>query len=683
MAPAIVAQRLAGPALALAAVVATAVEPRQMQVDSTKETEDKELQASLEETARRTLRQRCNDAMLGTASTPSDPAALIDAALAAALLSLAPDDPEVLMARIVRAGLEWDIDRRAWMLIDAFDAWRAATNAIPPGDLSEDLSPTLAAAEAAVAKVQSKLVEVERRLKPKLAELRDDAVTLLRASVEALEQDLSAAVELALILADLERRAVLDTGLGIALHVDRRTYARTLSVLVTLYLETNRIDEAEQMLRQVYRLQESSDTFEERFIEICLRGDLLLRRRVFGTAHQLFSNLLQLCYNDYQMSIVIGSIAAAEFGLGHQEEGAALCRALLGLSLDSTAPMASNETIGCGVHPSVHRDALLHAMHCATRPTSATRSMPDDAAPAPGTPPPAVPTSAAATAPATPDTDAAAIAAAAIAAAAAELPAGWVPDHDELTGMVYASSPVAPYTDQLGPKQLLDVCIARLGAYVLRLSKGGGPLSRASPMHTINVALPFAMPRESTNFVSAATVLPGGGDSADLSPREYSAVMSGCMAALAQSTVLSLRILVGLLAGNRDANFAAWSQAFGVLAVDIANTMSRAAELKSLFERAGYRDCFLKHTPPGEGFQQLDIEGVHSTRSDERVLVATILVVIPQPAGNQPCRRVADCLSRAKALASRSGTWIFVVVIDVGKLRNNSNVRSFGTPPAS
>ena len=62
MAPAIVAQRLAGPALA--AVVATAVEPRQMQVDSTKETEDKELQASLEETARRTLRQRCNDDML-------------------------------------------------------------------------------------------------------------------------------------------------------------------------------------------------------------------------------------------------------------------------------------------------------------------------------------------------------------------------------------------------------------------------------------------------------------------------------------------------------------------------------------------------------------------------------------------------------------------------------------------
>ena len=149
--------------------------------------------------------------------------------------------------------------------------------------------------------------------------------------------------------------------------------------------------------------------------------------------------------------------------------------------------------------------------------------------------------------------------------------------------------------------------------------------------------------------------------------------------------MISLRILVNLLAGNRDANlnFAAWSQAFGVLAVDIASTMSRAAELKSLFERAGYRDCFLKVDPPVAGFQQLDIEGVDSTRSNERVLVATILVVIPQPAGNKPCRRVADCLGQAKTLARRSGTWIFVVVIDVGKLKNRSNIRSFGTPPAS
>jgi hypothetical protein len=61
------------------------------------------------------------------------------------------------------------------------------------------------------------------------------------------------------------------------------------------------------------------------------------------------------------------------------------------------------------------------------------------------------------------------------------------------------------------------------------------------------------------------------------------------------------------------------------------------------------------------------------------------LVVIPQPAGNQPRRRVADCLRQAKmiitALASRIGTWIFVVVIDVGKLKNKSGRRSFGTPP--
>ena len=110
--------------------------------------------------------------------------------------------------------------------------------------------------------------------------------------------------------------------------------------------------------------------------------------------------------------------------------------------------------------------------------------------------------------------------------------------------------------------------------------------------------------------------------------------------------------------------------------------MSQDDELKSLFKSAGYQLCFLKHTPPGDGFQQLDIEGFHST-DGERALVATILVVIPQPAGVGPCRRVALCLKQAKALASQSGTWVFVVVIDVGKLKNKSGHRSFGTPPPS
>ena len=111
--------------------------------------------------------------------------------------------------------------------------------------------------------------------------------------------------------------------------------------------------------------------------------------------------------------------------------------------------------------------------------------------------------------------------------------------------------------------------------------------------------------------------------------------------------------------------------------------MSQDDELKSLFKSAGFQHCWLKHTPPGDGFQRLDIEGVHSTSTNWRRLVATILVVIPQPAGVGPCRRVALCLKQAKALASQSGTWVFVVVIDVGKLNNKSAHRSFGTPPPS
>jgi hypothetical protein len=44
---------------------------------------------------------------------------------------------------------------------------------------------------------------------------------------------------------------------------------------------------------------------------------------------------------------------------------------------------------------------------------------------------------------------------------------------------------------------------------------------------------------------------------------------------------------------------------------------------------------------------------------------------------------VAECLKHAKAHADRPGSWVFVVVIDVGKLKNKSGHRSFGTPPPS
>jgi tetratricopeptide (TPR) repeat protein len=637
------------------------------------------VRASLEEDmemARRTLKQKCNNA-LRTATTTSDRAAKLDAALAAALLSLDPSDHAILMADIVRASHEEDIDQRAVRLTDVLVRCRAATQALPRGDLTEDLEPHLAAAQAVLSNLQSKLEFVERRLKGKLLDLRVEAIQQLVASEEA--PDRAAAVELALLLADLEQRAFFDAALGIALHVDRRTWVRALCVLVTLLLETNRTDEAQKVLRVVFRLQSHSDTSEERFIVYSLLGAVYIQQQEFNLAHNLFSKLLPHCDDDYRRSVVVGSIAAAEFGLGNREAAATLCSGLLGLSLDSTAPMASNGTIGCVVCPSVHLKPLLHAMG---RSTTKFGGRADDAAPAPGTPPPAGPASAAASAPTTPEAKADAIA-----AAAAALSTGirWVPDADPNTGTEYESSPDAPYTSDLYPRQLLEICSKRLGDYVLALSGGGFALDQASTVYVAEVGLPYAMPKRSKNNVVVANRLTGtcrGPGSADLSARKYIELVSRCIAALAPQAMVSLGILVDLLGGGRDVTFPMWSRPFEVLAVDIANTMSQDEDVL-LFESAGYQHCFLQDRPPVAGFQQLNIQGAHSTSSGKRALVATILVVIPQPAGNHPCRRVADCLKQAKALASRSGTWVFVVVIDVGKLGNKSGCRSFGTPPPS
>jgi tetratricopeptide (TPR) repeat protein len=578
----------------------------------------------------------------------------------------------------VRASLEEDIDQRAVRLTDVLVRCRAATQALPRGDLTEDLEPHLAAAQAAISNLQSKLEFVERRLKGKLLDLRVEAIQQLVASEEA--PDRAAAVELALLLADLEQRAFFDAALGIALHVDRRTWVRALCVLVTLLLETNRTDEAQKVLRVVFRLQSHSDTSEERFIVYSLLGAVYIQQQEFNLAHNLFSKLLPHCDDDYRRSVVVGSIAAAEFGLGNREAAATLCSGLLGLSLDSTAPMASNGTIGCVVCPSVHLKPLLHAMG---RSTTKFGGRADDAAPAPGTPPPAGPASAAASAPTTPEAKADAIA-----AAAAALSTGirWVPDADPNTGTEYESSPDAPYTSDLYPRQLLEICSKRLGDYVLALSGGGFALDQASTVYVAEVGLPYAMPKRSKNNVVVANRLTGtcrGPGSADLSARKYIELVSRCIAALAPQAMVSLGILVDLLGGGRDVTFPMWSRPFEVLAVDIANTMSQDEDVKLLFESAGYQHCFLQDRPPVAGFQQLNIQGAHSTSSGKRALVATILVVIPQPAGNHPCRRVADCLKQAKALASRSGTWVFVVVIDVGKLGNKSGCRSFGTPPPS
>ena len=245
-----------------------------------------------------------------------------------------------------------------------------------------------------------------------------------------------------------------------------------------------------------------------------------------------------------------------------------------------------------------------------------------------------------------------------------------------------ASSHPAPYTDKQGPKQLLEVAVTGLAGSVLALSQGGAALQQGSPMLVVYAVMPCESPARTKNFVSAATLLPSGGQT--LSANEYSEVVSRCLDSLAPQAVVSLGILVRQLirVRPRKTAFHHWSPAFDVVASDIARTMSRAAELKRLFAQAGYRECFLKHKPPGDGFQQLQIAGFTST-GDEPVVVASILVVIPQDAGDHPCRRVADCLKHAKAHAGRPGSWVFVVVIDVGKLRNKSAHRWFGTPPPS
>ena len=77
-----------------------------------------------------------------------------------------------------------------------------------------------------------------------------------------------------------------------------------------------------------------------------------------------------------------------------------------------------------------------------------------------------------------------------------------------------------------------------------------------------------------------------------------------------------------------------WAEGYGLLHrhraavwecldhTDIASTMNQ-----------GFRNCHLKHNPPSDGFQQLDIHGFPSTQAGGGPeLVAAILVVIPQDA---------------------------------------------------
>ncbi len=120
------------------------------------------------------------------------------------------------------------------------------------------------------------------------------------------------------------------------------------------------------------------------------------------------------------------------------------------------------------------------------------------------------------------------------------------------------------------------------------------------------------------------------------------------------------------------------------MSLAIASSLCKADPTTRLFAKE-YERWFVKLANTANGLSQVEVCGFRkgAALGASAELIATILVVIPQRAGRRPCRRVVACLEQAKTLASHVGSWVFVVVIDVGKLSNNSRIRSFGKPPAS
>jgi hypothetical protein len=594
------------------------------------------------------LERAFNDAVDAKRAEPgcAEAAAAVEDALAAMKTLLGPDHPSVLSAMGGKADSNVELVTRATEFQVAFLAWRKAYDAAngqgsrtvvdTDSDTPEETGRDSAATDLA-ANLARNLSDVGDRLKERLLAVKgaliEEVATRLEsmnASHEGFEHSAKdKTVALCRALADLETFFSADSGLTLSMQADAFTIAATLGLQAAMEFSVGNRTDATSTLQTALELPgvnlggidftEAAKALQARLLESLVAEACVITNRYGDACTVLLPMLSTLAGVDDDVDELCNLRfieARAHMGLGNLIEAEVSLQWVLD-HLSPESPVATSPCLWAYTELLVKGDGLSSGAeayydHCFVefqlkqlllllgkhRTTPLTWSAPAGtcaplAAPGTqaGTPQRAPPSAAAADTPVTPE---AASCAAAIEAAAAALPFGWVPGPDKLTGMVCASSPDAPYTDEQGPQRLLDVCRKRLGDYVLGLSKNGADLIRASPIYASNVLLPFALPKESTNFVSASALLKcAGSDSADLSPRVYSEVVSSCIAALAHSTVVSLGILVALLGGARDASFPAWRSAFGVLAVDIAQTMSRAAEMKGLFERAGYRHCSL------------------------------------------------------------------------------------------
>jgi hypothetical protein len=290
------------------------------------------------------------------------------------------------------------------------------------------------------------------------------------------------------------------------------------------------------------------------------------------------------------------------------------------------------------------------------------------------------PTAADASAPASSaPSDAVDLGAQAMAAESARLPPGWaLAITPGITGVVFDSTTLAPYTNTESAEELRIIAGHRVDAYVAALIKNGARF--ASPVYLVTFLCPLGLPADVFSGVYAGADIEIDGGEGGLTPREFVAVTARCVAKVRKQTLAcATRLLMKLTPATVDAAFASWCRDFGVLGEDIARSLYKDPAVMELFKRGPekYESIYLQPCLPADGFQRLEIYGTNSRGTEQQI--ATILIVIPQrvKAGDEPCDRARQCLKAAHSLAVRIGTWVFVVVIDFGKQGNRSGCRSF------
>ena len=206
----------------------------------------------------------------------------------------------------------------------------------------------------------------------------------------------------------------------------------------------------------------------------------------------------------------------------------------------------------------------------------------------------------------------------------------------------------------------------------------------AGKIHLAYAAMPIYLPFPDTSCVIVVPELTC--DQAGLAASVYAGVVGECVSEVKNQTLTCLESLVKeLTPESGDATrYTAWSAQLGTVSLAISISLCKADPTTRLFATE-YEHWLVNLGTTANGFSQVEVRGFRTGAAlgASAKLMATILVVIPQEAGKRPCRRVVACLERAQALASHVGTWVFVVVIDVGKHKNKSLTRSFGTPPPS